>query len=96
MLGVDRFCKHQTLLKAMTAKESALSARKPLVGGLEPHLCYRPFKPRAYIGIYHILPSNLTTGRKARPNSPLPRQLWTPSDASLLEPARVNMPNSLA
>ena len=66
MLGVDRCCKRQTLLKAMKVEESALSARKPLVGGLEPHLCYRPFKPRTYIGIYHLLLSNLTTGRKAR------------------------------
>jgi len=63
MLGVDRCCKRQTLLNAMKAKESALSARKPLVGGLEPHLCYRPFKPRAYIGIYHLLLSSLTTVR---------------------------------
>jgi len=39
----------------LNAKQSALNARKPLVGGREPHLCswpfgleLRPFKPRAY------------------------------------------------
>jgi len=42
-------------LNATKAKESALNARRPLVGGREPHLCsqpfgfeFRPFKPRAY------------------------------------------------
>jgi len=35
-------------LNAIRAKQSALNARKPLVGGREPHLCSRPFKPRAY------------------------------------------------
>jgi len=42
-------------LNAIKAKQSALNARKPLVGGREPHLCsrlfrleLRPFKPRAY------------------------------------------------
>ena len=41
-------------LNAKKAKQSALNARKPLVGGREPHLCFRPFglelrpfKPRA-------------------------------------------------
>ena len=41
-------------LNVIKAKESALNARKPLVGGREPHLCSRPFglellpsKPRA-------------------------------------------------
>jgi len=35
-------------LNATKVKQSALNARKPLVGGREPHLCYRPFKPGAY------------------------------------------------
>jgi len=42
-------------LNANKAKQSALNARKPLVGGWEPHLCsqpfgleLRPFKPRVY------------------------------------------------
>ena len=38
-------------LKAVTAieaKQSALHARKPLIGGREPHLCSVPFGPRAY------------------------------------------------
>jgi len=42
-------------LNAIKAKQSALNARKSLVGGREPHLCsrpfgleFRPFKPRAY------------------------------------------------
>jgi len=38
-------------LKAITvikAKQSALNARKPLVGRREPHLCSLPFRPRAY------------------------------------------------
>ena len=55
MLGVDRCCKRQTLFKCQKAKPSALNARKPLIGGREPHLCSRPlglelqpFKPRAY------------------------------------------------
>ena len=41
-------------LNAIKAKQSALNARKLLVGGREPHLCsrpfgleLRPFKPRA-------------------------------------------------
>ena len=55
-------------LNAIKAK-SALNARKPLVGGRQPHLCSRPFglelrsfKSLALIGIYHLLLSNLTTG----------------------------------
>jgi len=43
-------------LNAIEAKQSALNARKPLVGGRERHLCSRPFglelrplRPRAYI-----------------------------------------------
>jgi len=43
-------------LNAIKAKQSALSARKPLVGGRELHLCsrpfgleLRPFRPRAYM-----------------------------------------------
>ena len=54
---------------AIKAKQSALNARKPLVGGREPYLCsrlfrleLRPFRPRAYIGIHHLFLSNLTTG----------------------------------
>ena len=42
-------------LNATKAKQSALNARKPQVGGREPHLCSRPFelelqpfKPRAH------------------------------------------------
>ena len=35
-------------LNAIKAKQSALNARKPLVGGREPNLCSLPFKPRAY------------------------------------------------
>ena len=42
-------------LNAIKAKQSALNARKPLVGGREPHICcrpfgleFRPFKPRTY------------------------------------------------
>ena len=35
-------------LNAIKAKQSALNARKPMVGGREPHLCSRPFRPRAY------------------------------------------------
>ena len=42
-------------LNAIIAIQSALNARKPLVGGREPHLCslpfgleIRPFRPRAY------------------------------------------------
>ena len=31
-------------LNAIKAKQSALNARKPLVGGREPHLCSRSFK----------------------------------------------------
>jgi len=30
-------------LNAIKAKQSALNARKPQVGGREPHLCSRPF-----------------------------------------------------
>jgi len=37
-------------LKAIKAKQSALNARKRLVGGQEPHFCSRPVKLRAYIG----------------------------------------------
>ena len=33
-------------LNAIKTKQ-ALNARKPLVGGREPHLCSRPVKPRA-------------------------------------------------
>ena len=58
------------MLNATKAKQSALNARKSLVSGRKPHLCsrpfgleLRPFKPRAYIGIQHLLLSNLTTGR---------------------------------
>jgi len=49
MLGVDRddvSVKHY--LNAIKAKQRALNARKPLVGGMEPHLCSWPFKSRAY------------------------------------------------
>ena len=42
-------------LNTIKAKQSALNARKPLIGGREPHLCsrplgleLRPFKPLAY------------------------------------------------
>ena len=35
-------------LNAIKAKQSALNARKPLVGGREPHFCSQPFRPRAY------------------------------------------------
>jgi len=42
-------------LNATKAKQSALDARTPMVGGREPHLCsqsfgleLRPFEPRAY------------------------------------------------
>jgi len=35
-------------LNAIKAKQSALNARKPMVGGREPHLCSRSFRPRAY------------------------------------------------
>jgi len=38
-------------LKAVTAieaKQSALNARKPVVGRREPHLCSLPVEPRAY------------------------------------------------
>ena len=52
MLGVDASVKHY--LNAVKVKQSALNARKPLVGGREPHLCswrfgleLRPFKTRA-------------------------------------------------
>jgi len=53
-------------LNAIKAKQSALNARKPLVGGREPHLCSRlfgfelwPFN-LAPVGIHHLVLSNLT------------------------------------
>ena len=54
-------------LNATKAAQSALNARKPLVGGWGPHLCFGPsgssFCPLslAPIGIRHLLLSNLTT-----------------------------------
>ena len=54
-------------LNAIKAKQSALNARKPLVGRREPRLCSRPigssFGPSglAPTGIHHLLLSNLTT-----------------------------------
>jgi len=45
MLGVGRCCKRQTLFNAIKAKQSALNARKPVVGGREPHLCSLPSIP---------------------------------------------------
>jgi len=53
-------------LNTIKAKQSALNARKPLVGGREPHLCSRlfgfelwPFN-LAPVGIHHLVLSNLT------------------------------------
>jgi len=57
-------------LNAIKVKQSALNARKPMVGGREPHLyALSPsgssFGPSslAPIGIHRLLLSNLTTGR---------------------------------
>ena len=50
VICICQCCQRQTpfiLSNAIEAKQSALNARKPLVGGREPHLCSRPFKPRA-------------------------------------------------
>jgi len=57
-------------LNAIKAKQSALNARKPLVGGREPHLCSLPFGSSfgpsglAPLGIHHLLLSNFTTERR--------------------------------
>ena len=78
VLGVDRCFKRQTLFKCHESQTNASNARKPLVGGREPHLCsrpfgleLRPFKPRAYRDSPPLL-SNLTTGRasRTRPHCP--------------------------
>jgi len=65
MLGVDRYCKRQTLFKCH--KKSASNAWKPLVDSREDHLCsrpfgleLRPFKPRT-CRVHYLLLSNLTT-----------------------------------
>jgi len=52
-------------LNAIKAKQSALNARKPLVGGREPRLCSQPFGLEL-IGIHHLLPSDLTSAHVQR------------------------------
>jgi len=54
-------------LNAIKAKQSALDARKPLIGGREPHLDLLSASSfgsssLAPTGIHHLLLSNLTTG----------------------------------
>jgi len=48
-------------LNAIKAKQGALNARKPMVGGREPTSALGP-SGLALIGIQHLLLSNLTTG----------------------------------
>jgi len=57
------FCHLHLSTLAIKTKESASNARKPLVGGREPHLCSRP-PGLAPMGIHHLLLSNLTTVRQ--------------------------------
>jgi len=57
-------------LNATKTRHSALNARKPLVGGREPHLCTRPFgssfgpSSLAPLVIHRLLLSNFTTERR--------------------------------
>jgi len=68
MLGVDRCCKVKRYLNATKAKQSALNARKPQVGGREFHSALgtsgSSFDPPGLTptGIHHFLLSHLTTG----------------------------------